>query len=75
MCTVFFKLQKTPFASTNANSELGKFYREWQSAPTLQAFSDNNPELDENELTKQLEAFESELSDHDKLLHELCLPV
>lgn len=62
---------KTPFASTNEKSELGKFYREWQSAPPLQAFIDLPP-LEELDLTKQLETFESDLNEYDTLVQSLC---
>lgn len=66
-------LQKTPFASTNANSELGMFYKEWQSAPPLQAFVDV-PTLAEQvqDLTKQLESFESDMREYEDVLQSLC---
>ncbi|KAK4877724.1 hypothetical protein RN001_010230 [Aquatica leii] len=64
---------KTPFASKNANAELGMFYREWQTAPPLQAFT-NIPTLAEQvqDLTKQLENFESDMNKYDDMLMSLC---
>ena len=64
---------KTPFASKNANTELGLFYREWQTAPPLQAFT-NIPTLAEQvqDLTKQLESFESDMNKYDDMLMSLC---
>ncbi|KAF5282389.1 hypothetical protein FQA39_LY17586 [Lamprigera yunnana] len=64
---------KTPFASKNANAELGTFYREWQAAPPLQAFT-NIPTLAEQvqDLTKQLENFESDMNKYDHMLMSLC---
>lgn len=65
--------QKTPFAGTTANSELGAFYRECQSAPPLRSFQDQ-PTLAEqvNDFTKQLETFEHSVKEYDDLLTSLC---
>ncbi|CAH1100657.1 unnamed protein product [Psylliodes chrysocephalus] len=63
---------KTPFASTNEKSELGKFYREWQTAPPLQTFVDEMSPLDELDVTKQLETFESDLNEFDNVVQSLC---
>ncbi|CAG9865269.1 unnamed protein product [Phyllotreta striolata] len=63
---------KTPFASTNEKSELGKFYREWQAAPPLQTFVEELSPLDELDVTKQLETFESDLNEFDTVVQSLC---
>lgn len=65
--------QKTPFAEINSKSELGKFYREWQHAPPLQTFADL-PSLAEQvqDLTKQLETFESNIQEYDNIIQTLC---
>ncbi|VEN34767.1 unnamed protein product [Callosobruchus maculatus] len=62
---------RTPFASVNENSELGRFYREWQTAPPLQAFIDLPP-LEEIDVTKQLETFESEVNEYNTIVQSLC---
>ncbi|XP_049819631.1 autophagy-related protein 13 homolog isoform X2 [Aethina tumida] len=64
-------IMKTPFASTNASGELGKFYREWQTAPPLLEFTEIPP-LAELDVTKQLESFESNLDQYDSLVQSLC---
>ncbi|CAG9818589.1 unnamed protein product [Phaedon cochleariae] len=65
---------KTPFANTNEKSELGKFYREWQSAPPLQAFVDVTPP-EELDVAKQLATFESSLNEYDSVVQSLCSSV
>lgn len=72
-CNATISFQKTPFAETNAKSELGKFYREWQTAPPLQTFSDL-PTLAEQvqDLAQQLETFESNIPEYDDVLQSLC---
>lgn len=62
---------KTPFATTNPRSELGKFYQEWQAAPPLQTFVDLPP-LEETDVIKQLETFELEVNEFDKVVQSLC---
>ncbi|KAK6628896.1 hypothetical protein RUM43_002713 [Polyplax serrata] len=64
---------KTPFANTNANTDLGTFYRECQSAPPLQTFSEQ-PTLGETvvDLTKQIQAFELSVPKYEQLLSTLC---
>ncbi|KAL0280151.1 UNVERIFIED_CONTAM: hypothetical protein PYX00_001530 [Menopon gallinae] len=64
---------KTPFANTNANTDLGTFYRECQTAPPLQTF-DEQPTLGEtvNDLTKQLQDFELSVPKYEQLLSRLC---
>ncbi|XP_014243452.1 autophagy-related protein 13 homolog isoform X2 [Cimex lectularius] len=66
-------IMKTPFAGSNANTDLGLFYRECQSAPQLEGF-DNEPTLAEQvgDLTRQLEAFETNLKEYDNVITELC---
>ncbi|BET00404.1 Autophagy-related protein 13 [Nesidiocoris tenuis] len=64
---------KTPFAGSNANTDLGLFYRECQSAPQLEAFANDPPVLDQvGDLTKQLEAFETNLLEYDNVITQLC---
>lgn len=69
----FFLFQKTPFANTNANTDLGTFYRECQTAPPLQTFNEQ-PTLGETvvDLTKQLQAFELSVPKYEQLLSTLC---
>lgn len=64
---------KTPFAGSNANSDLGAFYRECQSAPPLRTFQEV-PTLAQQveDLTEQLEAFESNMAAYDEVLGQLC---
>ncbi|CAH0545947.1 unnamed protein product [Brassicogethes aeneus] len=64
-------IMKTPFTSTNANTELGKFYRECQTAPPLMEFAELPP-LAELDVTKQLETFESDLNEYDNIVQSLC---
>lgn len=66
-------LQKTPFAGSNANTDLGAFYRECQSAPQLEGFG-TEPTVAEQvgDLTQQLEAFEVSLEEYDNVITELC---
>lgn len=66
---------KTPFAGSNANTDLGLFYRECQSAPPLHTFSsDGEPSVAEQvgDLTKQLEAFETSLQEYDNIISSFC---
>ncbi|XP_075229468.1 autophagy-related 13 isoform X2 [Lycorma delicatula] len=66
-------IMKTPFAGSNANTDLGMFYRECQSAPPLQAFSEDALVADQvGDLTKQLEAFETSLQEYDTVISSLC---
>ncbi|XP_067002888.1 autophagy-related protein 13 homolog isoform X2 [Anabrus simplex] len=67
-------IMKTPFAGNNANSDLGAFYRECQSAPPLKTFSEQ-PTLAEQveDISKTLEAFESCIQEYDEMLNSLCL--
>jgi len=65
---------KTPFASSNANTDLGLFYRECQSAPPLQTFSEEPVPVVEQigDLTKQLEEFETSLQEYDNIISSFC---
>ncbi|XP_011502339.1 PREDICTED: autophagy-related protein 13 homolog isoform X2 [Ceratosolen solmsi marchali] len=65
-------IMKTPFAATNTNSDLGTFYRECQSAPQLQAFMEEQTLAQQvGDLTKQLEAFETNMHLYEDLLTSL----
>ncbi|CAG5100451.1 Protein of unknown function [Cotesia congregata] len=66
--------EKTPFAGTNTNSDLGTFYRECQSAPQLQTFLEEERTLAEQvgDLTKQLETFEINQQKYKDILTTLC---
>ncbi|XP_073974243.1 autophagy-related 13 isoform X1 [Rhodnius prolixus] len=65
---------KTPFAGSNANTDLGLFYRECQSAPPLQGVNARERTVAEQvgDLTLQLEAFETSLKEYDRVITELC---
>ena len=72
-----FNFQKFPFATNSPIGDLARFYRECFNAPPLQGF--NEPIFDEveceetdDELTKQLEQFETSLGDFDSMLTSLC---
>lgn len=59
-------LQKTPFAGTDANSDLGKFYRDCQAAPTLQVFDEEQPLRETLEqIGPQIDMFETNMKDFD----------
>ncbi|RZF48699.1 hypothetical protein LSTR_LSTR011186 [Laodelphax striatellus] len=64
---------RTPFAGSNANTDLGVFYRECQAAPPLQGFQEE-PTIAEQvgDLTKQLELFETSLQEYDNVITTLC---
>lgn len=64
--------QKTPFAGSNANTDLGLFYRECQSAPPLQTFTEDSAAEQIGDLTKQLEAFETSLQEYDNIISSFC---
>uniref|UniRef100_A0A1B0CL18 Uncharacterized protein n=1 Tax=Lutzomyia longipalpis TaxID=7200 RepID=A0A1B0CL18_LUTLO len=64
-----------PFATTNTPiSDLAKFYRDCFNAPPLQGFSDSplDDDIEVEDLTKQLEQFETSLGDFDSLVTSLC---
>ncbi|XP_046734839.1 autophagy-related protein 13 homolog isoform X1 [Diprion similis] len=64
---------KTPFAGTNTNSDLGTFYRECQSAPQLQAFTEERTLAEQvGDLTEQLETFETHMHQYEDILSSFC---
>ncbi|XP_024869821.1 autophagy-related protein 13 homolog isoform X3 [Temnothorax curvispinosus] len=66
-------IMKTPFAVTNTNSDVGAFYRECQSAPQLQAFTEERTLAEQlGDLTKQLETFETNMQHYEDILSSLC---
>ncbi|CAO1333326.1 unnamed protein product [Diamesa hyperborea] len=74
---LLLKELKFPFATNSPIGDLARFYRECFNAPPLQGF--NEPIFDEveceetdDELTKQLEQFETSLGDFDSMLTSLC---
>jgi len=66
-------LQKTFFAVTNINSDVGAFYQECQSAPQLQPFMEEKTLAEQlGDLTKQLETFETSMQHYEDILSSLC---
>lgn len=70
-------MQQFPFATTTPIGDLAKFYRECFNAPPLKAFNDSlfdeaEPEEQIEDLTKQLEQFETSLEEYDTLVTSLC---
>lgn len=65
---------KTPFAGADANSDLGKFYRECQNAPALTSCEEEQtiPEALE-QITNQLTTFETNMHDFDNFVSELSI--
>lgn len=70
--TDLLKLQKTPFAGSNANTDLGLFYRECQSAPQLQTFAEETVAEQIGDLSTQLEAFETSLQEYENVISSFC---
>ncbi|KAL5012228.1 hypothetical protein ScPMuIL_010779 [Solemya velum] len=62
---------KTPFAGVDANSDLGKFFRDCQGAPPLTTFDENNATETLDQITNQLAAFESNMKDFDDFVCSL----
>lgn len=63
---------KTPFAGTDVNSDLGKFYRDCQTAPSLQLFEDDQTaQRALEQLTTQLDMFETSMKDFDEFVSTL----
>ncbi len=64
--------QKTPFAGQETNSDLGRFYRECQGAPSLAMF-DENASLEDtmNAITDQLATFEANAPNFDDFINGL----
>ena len=71
MLTILLTLfQKTPFAGSDANSDLGRFYHDCQVAPTLRMFEDSsNVEETINAITDQLATFEANAKDFDEFVN------
>jgi autophagy-related protein 13 len=69
-------LQQFPFANQSPIGDLAKFYRECFNAPPLESF-DSDPTFEDvedetvDDLTKQLEQFETSLNVFDGLLTSL----
>jgi len=64
---------KTPFAGTDGNSDLGKFYRDCQGAPPLTMFESNSDMKEAlNEITDQLVHFEENAKDFDDFVNSLA---
>ena len=65
--------QKTPFAGADPNTDLGKFYRDFTSAPSLTMFTEE-PTVGETleEITNQLSMFESNVFNFDAFVGEVA---
>ncbi|CAH0769797.1 unnamed protein product [Bemisia tabaci] len=64
---------KTPFAGSNANSDLGLFYKECQTAPPLHGCCEEPTVAEQvGDLASQLKVFESNLQEYDNMLSSLC---
>ena len=70
---MFHSFQKTPFgAGQDANSDLGRFYRDCQGAPPLTMFEENASFEDTmNAITDQLATFEANAPDFDAFINSL----
>ena len=68
----FLLLQKTPFAGADPNTDLGKFYRDFTSAPSLSMFTEE-PTVGETleQITDQLSLFESNVYEFDSFVGEV----
>lgn len=75
----FSSFQQFPFANQSPIGDLAKFYRECFNAPPLESFDadqtfdvveDDDDTVDD--LTKQLEQFETSLNEFDGLITSLC---
>ncbi|XP_046374124.1 autophagy-related protein 13-like [Haliotis rufescens] len=64
---------KTPFAGADANTDLGKFYRECQGAPNLKMFDEEESGFNETleVVTNQLALFESDMKGFDEFVDSL----
>jgi autophagy-related protein 13 len=71
-------LQPFPFANQSPIGDLAKFYRDCFHAPPLESFIDVDPMFEEvedetvDDLTRQLEQFETSLNEFDGLITSLC---
>lgn len=71
----YFDLQHFPFATPNTPmNDLAKFYRDCFNAPPLQEFIQTpvEEEVTVDDLTMQLEQFETSLGDYDALVTSIC---
>jgi autophagy-related protein 13 len=76
----FLKELQFPFANQSPIGDLAKFYRECFNAPPLESFTtlESDPTFEDveadtiDDLTKQLEQFETSLSEYDGLITSLC---
>lgn len=71
-------LQHFPFATNNTPiSDLAKFYRDCFNAPPLNEFNEpqTNDETSVENLSKQLEQFETSLGEYDSLVTSCCQSV
>ena len=65
-------LQKTPFAGSDGNTDLGRFFRECQGAPSLDLFKEQGSIEDTlNAITDQIATFEMNASQFDEFLESL----
>lgn len=62
---------KTPFAGADANSDLGKFYREFQSAPSLADEEIQTVPETYQKIQTQLDVFETKMKDFDDFVSAL----
>lgn len=70
---IISSFQKTPFAGSNANSDLGLFYKECQTAPPLHGCCEEPTVAEQvGDLASQLKVFESNLQEYDNMLSSLC---
>ncbi|XP_046567658.1 autophagy-related protein 13-like [Haliotis rubra] len=64
---------KTPFAGADANTDLGRFYRDCQGAPNLKMFDEEESGFNETleVVTNQLALFESDMKGFDEFVDSL----
>ena len=64
--------QKTPFAGSDGNTDLGRFFRECQGAPALDMFQEQaSIEETLNAITDQIATFDMNASQFDEFLETL----
>lgn len=73
-------MQPFPFANQSPIGDLAKFYRDCFHAPPLESFTiDGEPTFEDvedetvDDLTRQLEQFETSLNEYDGLITSLCV--
>ena len=70
--TIFLSRQKTPFAGPDGNTDLGRFFRDVQVAPSLDMFREQaSIEETLNAITDQLATFEMNASQFNEFLDSL----